>query len=209
VTGALALYARALLTGVAVAAPVGAITMLTLQRTLGHGAKAGYATGAGIATADAAFSALAAFGLTAVTSLMASATTPLRVVGALVLGWLGIRAILSKPRAAAEAGDPPNLPAQYGSAVALTLANPQTIITFAALFASMGAVAAGGGPTGAGVFVAGIFSGSLLWWVCLVTGVSLVRHRLSATAIMWIDRVSGAAILGFAVWMLASVLLAR
>jgi threonine/homoserine/homoserine lactone efflux protein len=54
VTGGITLYARALVTGVAVAAPVGAITMLTLQRTLGHGARAGYATGAGVATADAA-----------------------------------------------------------------------------------------------------------------------------------------------------------
>jgi threonine/homoserine/homoserine lactone efflux protein len=209
VTGAAALFARALLTGVAVAAPVGAISMLTLQRTLGHGARAGYATGAGVATADAAFSALAAFGLTAVTSWMTGAGTPLRVVGAVVLGYLGVRAIVSRPRAAADAGDPPSLAAQYGSAVALTLANPQTILTFAALFASMGAIASGGGAAGAGVFVAGIFSGSLLWWVCLVSGVSLVRHRLSAVAVAWVNRISGAAILAFAVWMLASVFLAR
>lgn len=208
-TGDIVLYARALVTGIAVAAPVGAISMLTLQRTLGHGAKAGYATGAGIATADAAFSAIAAFGLTAVTAAMAGATMPLRIAGALVLGWLGVRAIMSKPRAAADAGDPPSLPAQYASAVLLTLANPQTVLTFAALFASMGAMTAGAGVAGAGVFVAGIFSGSLLWWVCLVTGVSLVRHRLGPAAIMWVNRISGAAIVAFALWMLASVLLAR
>ena len=57
--------------------------------------------------------------------------------------------------------------------------------------------------------VAGIFSGSLLWWVCLVTGVSSVRHRLSTVAIACVNRVSGAAILAFAAWMPAGVLLAR
>ena len=44
----LALFARTFVVGVAVAAPVGAMGVLCIQRTLAHGWHAGIATGAGI-----------------------------------------------------------------------------------------------------------------------------------------------------------------
>ena len=61
-----ALFARMVVIGVVIAAPVGAMAMLLVQRTLAHGWRAGAATGAGIATADGTYAALAAFGVTAV-----------------------------------------------------------------------------------------------------------------------------------------------
>ena len=93
----LALLARTFVIGVAVAAPVGAMGVLCIQRVLARGWRAGATTGAGIATADATYAGLAAFGLTALSQVLVSFQTPLRIVGGLVLVWLGIRAVLSAP----------------------------------------------------------------------------------------------------------------
>ena len=90
---AVALFGRMFVIGIAVAAPVGAMGVLCIQRTLSHGWRAGAATGAGIATADALFAGLAAFGLTVFSQLLVSAQVPLRIGGGLVLVWLGWRAI--------------------------------------------------------------------------------------------------------------------
>ncbi len=92
-----ALFARMFVIGIAVAAPVGAMGVLCIQRVLSHGWRAGAATGAGIATADALYAGLAAFGLTVFSQLLVSAQVPLRIVGGLVLIWLGWRAIVAPP----------------------------------------------------------------------------------------------------------------
>ena len=60
---AVEILVRTFVIGVIVAAPVGAMAILAIQRTLAHGWRGGLATGAGIATADAGYAALAAFAL--------------------------------------------------------------------------------------------------------------------------------------------------
>ena len=87
------LFARMFVIGIVVAAPVGAMGILCIQRVLAHGWRAGLATGAGIATADAGYAALAAFGVTAVATWMIAYQAPLRIVGGLALLWLGWRAV--------------------------------------------------------------------------------------------------------------------
>ena len=53
--------------------------------------------------------------------------------------------------------------------------------------------------------VLGVFLGSALWWLGLSTGVSMVRHKLSARAMQFINRLSGAILLGFAVYQLSTL----
>lgn len=53
-----------LVIGFSIAAPVGPIGMLCIQRTLAEGRLSGFLSGLGAATADAFYGAVAAFGLT-------------------------------------------------------------------------------------------------------------------------------------------------
>jgi putative LysE/RhtB family amino acid efflux pump len=197
VTDAVALFARTFAIGIAVAAPVGAMGVLCIQRVLALGWRAGAATGAGIATADAFYAGLAAFGLTALSQLLASVQTPLRICGGLVLVWIGWRAIAAPPaRESAITHSTWRAGSLYGSAVALTLTNPMTVMAFAAVFASAGLVAE---PTmsSAGVATLGVALGSLSWWLALSAGVALMRHKVSDTGIRRVNRVSGAVVVGF------------
>jgi threonine/homoserine/homoserine lactone efflux protein len=58
-----ALFAQSLLIGLSIAAPVGPIGLLVIQRTLRSGARVGLATGLGAAVADALYGAVGAFGV--------------------------------------------------------------------------------------------------------------------------------------------------
>lgn len=205
---ALTLLARTFLIGIAVAAPVGAMGVLCIQRTLGRGPAAGYATGLGIATADATYAALAAFGMSAIAGALVSWQTPLKLVGGAVLVYLGVRSAFagaSANRAAARTETGAGPAKLYASAVALTLTNPMTIMAFAAVFASAGLVSQPT-PLAAALATAGVASGSLTWWVVLVSAVRLMHHAMSESAVLVVNRVSGLVVAGFGVAAVVSAL---
>jgi threonine/homoserine/homoserine lactone efflux protein len=189
-----AIFARALAVGSVVAAPVGAISLLCIQRTLARGRAAGYATGAGVATADAAYASIAAFGLAILTNALVSVQPWVRLLGGLALVWLGVRGMLARPKACAEERAGSALGAEYASAAGLTLANPQTILTFAAVFAGGGLAVSGGGWAAPAVTTLGVACGSFAWWVLLVSVVGALRARAGDRLLLWVNRVSGAAI---------------
>jgi hypothetical protein len=87
----------------------------------------------------------------------------------------------------------------YGSAVGLTLANPETIIAYAGMFAGAGLAVSGGGWGISAASVAGVFCGSMGWWLVLVTPVGGVREHVGERVLTWVTRMSGAAIAVFGV----------
>lgn len=198
------LFARTLILGLLVAAPVGAMGILCIQRTLAHGWRAGMATGMGIASADAIYAGLAAFGLTTVSQWMVAYQAYIRLIGGLALLWLGWRAITAPPtRDAARAIDSRRLKSLYASAMGLTLTNPMTIIFFAAIFASAG-LAAQASTGGALAVTFGVACGSLSWWLALTTGVSAVRHAVSQRVMSVVNRISGGMIIAFGLFAVVS-----
>jgi threonine/homoserine/homoserine lactone efflux protein len=86
-----ALFAQSLLIGLSIAAPVGPIGLLVIQRTLQRGALVGLATGLGAAAADALYGAVGAFGVTWVIEALVGARLPLAIGGAAFLLWLAWR----------------------------------------------------------------------------------------------------------------------
>jgi threonine/homoserine/homoserine lactone efflux protein len=192
-------FVRGLVIGLAVAAPVGPIGVLCIRRTLADGRLAGLATGLGAATVDAFYGGVAAFGVTVVSGLLLSQQVWIRLIGGLFLCYLGVKTIAAAPaeRAAATAGPTPLR--AYISAVALTLANPPTILSFAAIFAGLGVGTTGRAAPATILLVLGVLVGSALWWVLLSSGVALVRARVSPRVLQWINRLSGAMLVGFGV----------
>lgn len=194
------LLVSSLLIGVSVAAPVGPIGVLTIRRTLAHGRLAGLVTGLGVATADAFYSIIAAFGLTLLADFLISIQMPIRLVGGLFLLYLGIKTLLTMPATHAAHAEGRNLVGMYTSALALTATNPMTILAFAGIFVGSGLMMDGGAasPVESLLIVVGVFSGSLLWWLFLSGGVSLLRERFTPGMMRWVNRISGGIIVAFA-----------
>lgn len=193
---------RGLVIGFTIAAAVGPISLLTIRRTIAHGQLYGLVSGLGVATADASYAGIAAFGLTAVTGLLVSGRFLLGVVGGAIIVLLGIRTILSRPGEVARDEDRPGLAGAYLSIFALTMTNPMTILSFAAVFAGLG-LAVGSSFTDALVLTLAVWLGSSLWWVVLTSIVGWLRLRVSTTALLWVNRISGTALVAFgivAIW---------
>lgn len=195
----LPLYLKVVGIGLAVAAPVGPMSLLCMRRTLTRGWNLGLATGAGIAVGDAIFAGVAALGLAGVSAFMLEHQRPLHLAAGLFLIWLGLKTFLRKPEdTTAHRPETASRLSAFGGSVLLTLTNPPTIIMFAAVFAAL-APAAGLDPMSAAITVAGVFTGSMLWWLGLVAVVAAARHAIGARARLWIDRMSGAVLSAFGV----------
>jgi threonine/homoserine/homoserine lactone efflux protein len=194
----LPLYLKAAGLGLAVAAPVGPMSLLCMRRTLTRSWRHGLATGFGIAVGDATFAGVAALGLAGVSAFMLAHQKPLHLAAGLFLLWLGFKTFRRKAVAASEPAETGSLPGLFTGSVLLTLTNPPTIIMFAAMFAAL-APATGLDPAGAVATTAGVFTGSLVWWLGVVGVVTAARHAVGRRARLWIDRVSGAVLVLFGV----------
>jgi threonine/homoserine/homoserine lactone efflux protein len=189
--------ARGLLIGLSIAAPVGPIGVLCIRRTLAEGRLAGLATGLGAATADACYGVVAGFGLTVITRLLLAQEFWIGLIGGVFLCYLGLKTFFSAPAERAATGGGHTWARAYTSALALTLTNPLTILSFVAIFAGLGAGTAGGGTATALLLVLGVLLGSALWWLLLTGVVGLARSRVTPERLRWVNRLSGVVLLAF------------
>lgn len=84
----------------------------------------------------------------------------------------------------------------------LTISNPTTILSFAAMFAGLG-LAADPSLAAAATVVAGVFAGSLLWWAILSGTMAIMRQRITENIKRWINRIAGIMLIVFAVALIA------
>lgn len=187
---------------------MGPLGVLTIRRTLAHGRLAGFVTGLGVATADGLYSIVAAFSLSLIANTLIGIQTPVRLIGGLFLLYLGIKTLLAKPAEDAAQAGGTGLLGMYGSALALTITNPMTIIAFAGIFAGAGLALGGEGasPLLPLLVVIGVFSGSALWWFTLTSVVNVLRGRFTPRVMKWVNRISGAVIIAFALNTLAGLI---
>ena len=195
------LFFRGFLIGISIAAPVGPIGVLCIRRTLAEGKLKGFLSGMGAASADMVYGAVAAFGLTIVTDLLVENVFWLRIAGGCFLLYLGIKTFREKPAEHAAQVNQSGYFGAYLSTFFLTITNPMTILSFAAIFAGTMLIGTTSSPI---VLVAGVFAGSASWWLALSFGVGLMRDRLTATHMVWINRISGAIVVTFGMYALAS-----
>jgi threonine/homoserine/homoserine lactone efflux protein len=181
--------------GFSIAAPVGPIGVLCIRRTLAEGRLAGLVSGLGAATADLVYGLVAGLGLTLISDILVERQQWLRLVGGAFLCYLGTTTFLAHPNQRAAPQRAEGVFGLYASTFFLTLTNPLTILSFAAIFAGLGLTETG--AKAAWELVLGVFIGSALWWLTLSTIVGVLRHRLSQTALGWVNRLAGTVIAGF------------
>jgi threonine/homoserine/homoserine lactone efflux protein len=199
------LFAKGILIGIAVAAPVGPVGLLCIQRTLEDGLRVGLATGLGAALADTVFGAIAAYGLASISDILMAHRDTLRLVGGLVLLLLAWGAWRKKPPEASKTPIHVRALAGFGTGLGVTLSNPMTIMGFLGIFAGLGLDELAKGHDRAVQMVAGVALGSALWWLGLCGGTQLLRPRIGPENLKWANKLAAILLVAFAALALGAV----
>ncbi len=198
------LFAQSLLIGLSIAAPVGPIGLLVIQRTLQRGRAVGLATGLGAAVADAVYGAVGAFGVSGVIHALQGARVPLALFGGAFLLWLAWTTWRSPParQAASVPADARGLAGCFAGTLLLTLSNPATIFSFIAIFGALGARGPVGSPW---PMIAGVLVGSAVWWLLLSGAVGALRERFDTHWRRRVNRLSAVLLAALALWQVAAL----
>lgn len=198
----LSLFLKGLMIGFAIAAPIGPIGVLCIQRTLDDGFKIGLMTGLGAALADGVYGVSTAFGLTSASSLLINYQYGLRVMGGIYLIYLGMKLLIKFKYQSLINNHLLNRSAWHACKTTffLTLMNPATILLFIAVLTSLGFDSFHTDYINASLLVIGIILGSASWWLLLSGSIAyILRQRISSKTMRTINWLSGAIILTFGI----------
>lgn len=199
------LLIHGIIIGIALAAPVGPIAFMCIQRSIAHGRLHGIIAGLGIATADAFYAAVTAFGLALISDFLLARQWFFRLFGGLALIAVGLKIFFAPPPEMKVQADGGSLLSDYSTMLALTLANPLTILFFAIIIPGFGAVISGATWINPALFVIGVFAGEMAWWVILCGSIGSMRSYLTQERLHTINRLAGLVIAAFGVVLIASL----
>jgi len=210
----LLLISTGIVIGLIVAAPIGPVNLICIRRTLAYWPLNGFFSGLGAALGDGVFAIVTAFGLTAISQWIEGFSTPLRLVGGVMLLGFGLHIFRSDVSLLRDAEGPPrengnkSLVRSIASTFALTITNPATLFGFTALFAGLGSLA--DGPASfidAALTVLGVITGSTIWWSTLTTLVGIFHKHIDTGVMRNINHVFGVAVTGFGAIVLGDIIM--
>jgi len=189
---------KGLILGISIAAPVGPIGILCIRRTIEEDRLSGLISGLGAACADAIFATIAVFGITQISNLFFGGQILLRIIGIIYLLFLGVRTYISVPAIPQQIRTPPKRQFfNFLSTFLLTMTNPVTIISFAAIFTGIGVINPDGNYFSQFILVLGVFLGSVSWWFFLSSIVGVFRLSINFDKMRWINKASGVILICF------------
>jgi len=198
---------KGLILGFSVAAPVGPIGVLCINRTINKNFAAGFVSGLGAATADLLYGLVAGLGLTVISTFLIDQKLWIQIIGLIFLIYIGIKTIIKKDnelefKSLTDKG----LLKDYFSTLALTITNPMTILFFIAVFAGLGLSNTINGFYPVIQLIAGVFIGSSIWWLILSGITAKLKTRISKKILKKIDLLSGILILFFGLLILMNLI---
>jgi threonine/homoserine/homoserine lactone efflux protein len=187
--------------GLLMAAPIGPVNILVIQRAAASGFWGGLAAGIGAVLGDGTLAALAAFSVTAISDVMTAYSGLIQFVGGVLLVAFGLGLLVARPKLAIPSGRKSELWEHTGiipQTFFLTVTNPGAILGMAAMIGGLGSLI-GGLDTylEALLLVASVMGGSLVWWLGLSELIATIRHKLTESRLKMINRVAGVVLLAF------------
>lgn len=199
-----------LIVGVLIAAPVGPVNVLCIQRAIERGFWGGIAAGIGSVMGDALIALCAGLGVGTVSGVVETHRAVIQVIGGLALVAFGLRLYFSAPRLKLETDGPParlkdfvwDIPQTFF----LTITNPGAVLGLFAVFGGVSTFVEVHSTIDVLLLVAAIASGSMLWWVTLSNLIGRYRHRIDLRALNLVNRVAGLLLAVFGAVLIAEVI---
>lgn len=224
VMGTTQLILSGLVVGVLIAAPVGPVNIVCIQRTLERGFWGGFAAGLGAVLADGLIASVAAFGITAISGIMENHKVEIQLIGGLIMIAFGVKLYMAKPKLIVPTRTSlaelrrivdwvperlrPALRFQIWRILPhagvipqtffLTITNPGAILGLFAIMGGLGSVMGGiDSYVEAMMLVGSVMLGSLLWWAFLARLIERLRGRITEGRLKIINQVAGVVLLAF------------
>jgi threonine/homoserine/homoserine lactone efflux protein len=201
-----------LLIGVLVAAPVGPVNVLCVQRAIERGFWGGIAAGLGAVLGDGLIALFASLGVGAISGAVQYHRTAIQIIGGLALLAFGLKLFRMPPRLEAlhplhdEKASLRDYAWDIPQTFFLTITNPGAVLGLFAIFGGVSTFVEVHSYVDALTMVASIMAGSLAWWVGLSHLIGRVRHRLHAGNLGRINQIAGVLLVGFGGVLLGEVL---
>ncbi|MGQ0672701.1 MAG: LysE family translocator [Hyphomicrobium sp.] len=192
-----------MLMGILVAAPVGPVNVLCIQRAIERGFWGGLAAGLGAVLGDGLIALCASLGVGAISGAVQYHRTLIQVVGGLALVAFGLKLFYTPPRIESlgpvdDAGASlKDFAWDIPQTFFLTITNPGAVLGLFAIFGGVSTFVEVHTYLDAFVMVASIMGGSLLWWVTLSNLIGRVRHRLNLDRLRQINQIAGVLLMIF------------
>lgn len=192
--------------GLLVAAPIGPVNVLCIQRAVTNGFWGGLAAGIGAMLGDGLLAAIAAFSVTAISDVIITYSGLIQLLGGILLVVFGTGLLFAPPMLLIAPGQKSHLWDHWGiipQTFFLTISNPGAILGMLALIGGLGSLI-GGIDTylEALLLVVSVMGGSLLWWLGLSRLIATIRHRLTEGRLKLINRIAGTLLIAFGVVLL-------
>jgi len=200
------LFFKALFVGVVVAAPMGPVNVLCIHRTLTRGRFDGFVTGLGGALGDGFFAVVAALGLSTAANFILQNEAWFRIPGGIFLIVMGVIIWRRHPHIERREAGGNGMIRSFFSSFFLTVTNPITVAAFAGFFVALGLVT-GFHVVAAGLVIAGVFAGSALWWLGIVTITGLLHGKIEDRHLEMFNHIVAIVIIVLGVYAIDSVTL--
>lgn len=204
-----------LIIGVLVAAPVGPVNVLCIQRAIERGFWGGIAAGLGAVLGDGLIALFASLGVGAISGAVQYHRTAIQIVGGLALVGYGVKLFFTAPPL--KPFDPEHeskaslkdfvwdIPQTFF----LTITNPGAVLGLFAIFGGVSTFVEVESYIDALTMVAAIMGGSLAWWFFLANLISRHRHRFQTMGLARINQVAGVLLIAFGGILIGEMILKR
>lgn len=181
---------RGIFIGLMFGIPVGAVGVLTVQRTLRYGVKAGLFTGLGSSAADCFYACVGVFGLTLVSDFLLASQNIIHIAGGTFILIMGSRLLFCKTESRKEKTEMAGTAKMFLSSFAVGITNPAAILTFLFAFSYFGISADAGMMRGI-FLVCGVLIGTYIWWGAITAAAWFVQKKSGAFNFQKMNRCFG------------------
>ena len=195
----LAFILKGLIIGIIVSVPVGPIMMLTIQKCVNDGHKAGFSCGLGATIVDTTCAIVSAFALSAISMLIENHTAAIEIVGGLFITCVGINMILT--RIQEHRGKKSYSTKNTVKAATMGFSNPAALAVMLAMFATFKMDMSGQPFLIPVLTIIAVAAGSAGYWYMISRVAAHFGDKFNFKALIIINRLAGAGVILFGLYL--------
>jgi len=199
-----------LVIGVLVAAPVGPVNVLCIQRALERGVVGGVIAGLGAVLGDGIIALSASLGVSAISGAVETHKEMIQLVGGGALIVFGLSLWFKAPQTIGAISSVRDVPLRaYAFDISktffLTVTNPGAVLGLFAIFGGISTFVELRGYSDALLLVAAIAAGNFAWWLFLSLLIGRFSQRFEGRSLMHINKIAGVLLIVFGSLLVAEV----